>query len=107
MYAAPIRPHRAVRPSPVFLAVIAVAAVGGVLSWNDSLSLQLGQFGVFLLVAGGWVVSLCLHEFAHAYAAYRAGDREVEAAGYLTLNPFKYAHPVLSILLPLIFIAEG
>jgi Zn-dependent protease len=107
MYAAPIRPHRAVRPSPIFLAVIAVAVAGGVLSWNDSLSVQLGQFGVFLLVAGGWVVSLCLHEFAHAYAAYRAGDREVEAAGYLTLNPFKYAHPLLSIVLPVVFIALG
>jgi Zn-dependent protease len=53
------------------------------------------------------VLSVCLHEFAHAYAAYRAGDRSVEAAGYLTLNPFKYAHPVLSILLPLVFIVSG
>ena len=56
---------------------------------------------------GGWVVSVCFHEFAHAYAAYRAGDRSVEAAGYLTLNPFKYAHPFLSILLPLFFIVSG
>ena len=62
---------------------------------------------MFLLVLGGWVVSLCLHEFGHAYAAYRAGDRSVEAAGYLTLNPFKYAHPLLSIVLPLFFIAQG
>ena len=31
----------------------------------------------------------------------------VEAAGYLTLNPFKYAHPLLSIVLPLVFIAQG
>ena len=52
-------------------------------------------------------MSLCLHEFAHAYAAYRAGDRSVEAAGYLTLNPFKYAHPLLSIVLPLLFIVQG
>ena len=66
-----------------------------------------GDFGVFLFVLGGWVVSLCLHEFAHAYAAYRAGDHSVEAAGYLTLNPFKYAHPLLSIVLPLFFIVQG
>ena len=59
------------------------------------------------MVVGGWVVSLCLHEFAHAYAAYRAGDHSVEAAGYLTLNPFKYAHPLLSIVLPLLFIVQG
>jgi Zn-dependent protease len=58
-------------------------------------------------VLGGWIVSVCFHEFAHAYTAYRAGDRSVEQAGYLTLNPFKYAHPVLSILLPLFFIVQG
>ena len=28
-------------------------------------------------------------------------------AGYLTLNPFKYAHPLLSIVLPLFFIVQG
>src|SRR5262249_31945768 len=65
------------------------------------------RFGVFCFVVGGWVVSLCLHEFGHAYVAYQAGDRSVEAAGYLTLNPLKYAHPFLSIVLPLIFIAQG
>jgi len=60
---------------------------------------------VFVLAA--WVVSLSLHEFGHAYAAYRAGDRSVEARGYLTLNPLRYAHPLLSIVLPLLFIVQG
>ncbi len=81
--------------------------LGGVLSWRNSTSGRLPEFGVFCLVVGGWVVSLCLHEFAHAYTAYRAGEHSVEAAGYLTLNPFKYAHPVLSIVLPLLFIVQG
>src|ERR1700712_5121020 len=109
MFAQPLnrRPNRAVRPSPLFLAFVALAALGAVLSWSDSSSGRLPEFGVFCLVIGGWVVSLCLHEFAHAYAAYRAGDRSVEARGYLTLNPFKYAHPVLSIILPLFFIVQG
>jgi Zn-dependent protease len=98
----------AVRPSPVFLAFVAVAAIGGVLAWTqDGPGSRLGDVGVFLFVLGGWVVSLCFHEFAHAYAAYRAGDRSVEAAGYLSLNPFKYAHPLLSIVLPLFFIIQG
>jgi len=100
--------RRVVRPSPVFLAFVGVAVVGGWLSWRDSgQGSRSGDFGVFLMVLGAWVVSLCLHEFAHAYAAYRAGDHSVEAAGYLTLNPLKYAHPVLSIVIPLLFIVQG
>ena len=93
------------RISPIFLAFVALTAFGGWLSYDDSRSGA--RFGVFCLVIGGWMVSLCLHEFGHAYTAYRAGDHSVEAAGYLTLNPLKYAHPFLSIVLPLIFIAQG
>jgi Zn-dependent protease len=100
--------NRVVRPSPVFLAFVAVAALGGVLAWSSpTAGSRSGDIGVFLLVVGGWVVSLCLHEFGHAYMAYRAGDRSVETAGYLTLNPFKYMHPLLSIVLPLFFIVQG
>jgi Zn-dependent protease len=106
VYAQPMRRRPAMRLSPLFLAFVAVAASGGALAWGASNGVA-ARFGVFLLVVGGWVVTLCLHEFSHAYTAYRAGDHSVEAAGYLTLNPFKYAHPVLSILLPLFFIAEG
>ncbi len=102
------RRRGAVRPSPVFLAFVAVAVGGGLLAWfEDGPGSRIGDLGVFLFVLGGWVVSLCFHEFAHAYAAYRAGDHSVEAAGYLTLNPFKYAHPLLSIVLPLFFIVQG
>lgn len=102
------RRRRAVRPSPLFLTVVAVTALGAVLAWVEtSPGSRLGDFGVFLLVLGGWVMSVCFHEFAHAYTAYRAGDHGVEAAGYLTLNPFKYTHPFLSILLPLIAIIGG
>ena len=93
------------RVSPIFLAFVALTAFGGWLSFDDTRSGA--RFGVFCFVVGGWVVSLCLHEFGHAYLAYRAGDRSVEAAGYLTLNPLKYAHPFLSIVLPVIFIAQG
>ena len=102
------RRRRAVRPSPLFLAFVALTVLGGVLAWAETdMGSRLGDLGVFVFVLAGWIVSLCLHEFAHAYAAYRAGDRSVEAAGYLTLNPFKYAHPLLSIVLPLFFILIG
>jgi Zn-dependent protease len=102
------RRRSAVRPSPIFLAFVALAVAGGVLAWREHTSgSRLADFGVFLMVVAGWVVSLCLHEFGHAYAAYRAGDRSVEAAGYLTLNPLKYAHPLLSMVIPLVFIIQG
>ncbi|TQC42854.1 site-2 protease family protein [Rhodococcus sp. WS4] len=97
----------AVRPSPVFLVVVAVAVAGGALAWPSERQSVLGHVGVFLLVVAGWVVTLCLHEFAHAYTAWRHGDTDVEVRGYLTLNPLKYSHPLLSIGLPVLFIALG
>ncbi len=97
----------AVRPSPVFLGVVAIAIAGGVLAWISDFDSIAAKAGVFTLVVAGWIVTLSLHEFAHAYLAWRAGDHEVEMRGYLTLNPLKYAHPLLSIILPLAFIALG
>lgn len=97
----------AVRPSPVFLLIVAITVLGGALAWNADIQSWQAKVGVFVLVVFGWIISLCLHEFAHAYVAWRAGDHEVEVRGYLTLNPLKYSHPVLSIGLPLVFIALG
>ncbi|WP_024801757.1 site-2 protease family protein [Nocardia sp. BMG51109] len=97
----------AVRPSPVFLLIVAVTVLGGALAWDADVSSTRAKAGVFVLVVFGWIVSLCLHEFGHAFTAWRAGDREVELRGYLTLNPLKYSHPVLSIVLPIVFIAMG
>jgi Zn-dependent protease len=39
--------------------------------------------------------------------AYYGGDTTVKDKGYLTFNPFKYTHPMLSIVMPLIFLALG
>jgi Zn-dependent protease len=104
-----IRPIRqSVRPSPIFLAIIGLTAVGGVVAWlAGSEATALAYVGVFAFVIAGWLVSLCLHEFGHAYTAWRFGDRDVAVRGYLTLNPLKYSHPLLSIALPLVFIALG
>ena len=104
-----IRPlHQSVRPSPIFLAIVAIAAVGGVLAWLAADTVRpLAYAGVFIFVIAGFLVSLCVHEFAHAYTAWRFGDHDVEARGYLTLNPLKYSHPLLSLGLPALFIALG
>ena len=61
----------------------------------------------FIIVVVGWIFSLCLHEFAHALVAYRGGDWTVREKGYLTFNPLKYTDPLMSIVLPLLFLALG
>jgi Zn-dependent protease len=103
----PFRRRTSIRPSWIFLAIVALTVLGGWLSWNASEDTKATRLSVFLFVVAAWVVSLSLHEFAHAYLAHRFGDYDIEARGYLTLNPLKYAHPVLSILLPILFIAIG
>lgn len=96
-----------IRPSPVFLTLLAVTVGGGSLAWHAAPRSTVAGGGVFALVVGGWVVTVCLHEFAHALTAWMHGDLDVEARGYLTLNPLRYSHPVLSIGLPVLFIALG
>jgi Zn-dependent protease len=61
----------------------------------------------FIIVTVLWVFSVCLHEFGHAWVAYRGGDYTVKDKGYLTLNPIHYAHPVYSLLLPVVFMIMG
>ncbi len=48
------------------------------------------------------LLSLCVHEFAHAWAAWRLGDDTAARQGRLTLNPFAHADPIGTYLLPLI-----
>lgn len=92
-------------PSPWFLAIIAVAIVGGVLTTLNSTAALDG--GTLLLVVGGWGVSLCLHEFGHAAVAYRGGDSSVRYKGYLNLDPRRYTDPVFSLVIPLLLLIAG
>ncbi|MER7761956.1 site-2 protease family protein [Streptomyces sp. NPDC097619] len=93
------------RVSPVFLGIAAVMAVTGWAVWTEFASST--GFAVFLFVTSAWVVSLCLHEYAHARTALHGGDFTVGAKGYLTLNPLKYTHALLSIVLPVAFVIMG
>lgn len=62
---------------------------------------------VFVAVFIGSLLGVSLHEFGHAYVAWRGGDYTVKGKGYLTLNPAKYMHPMLSIAMPLLFLLIG
>jgi len=97
-------PRAAFRPSPIFLGLVALFLTSGAMAWNGFGNVQLD---VFLFVVSGWLVSLCLHEYAHAVVAFRAGDRSVAHRGYLTLNPLRYSHPLLSIVLPVVVVLLG
>ncbi|MEZ0051122.1 Zn-dependent protease [Mycobacterium sp. MAA66] len=100
--------RQGVRPSPLFWAIVALTAIGGAVAWYVGIEVSpLAYAGVFVFVIAGWTVSLCLHEFGHAYTAWRYGDQDVELRGYLTLNPLKYSNPLLSLGLPALFIALG
>ncbi|WP_037577053.1 site-2 protease family protein [Phaeacidiphilus oryzae] len=92
------------RVSNVFWVLLAVFGASGYLVWDHFGNVR---FGVFLFVISGWLVSLCLHEYAHARTALHSGDIGVGVRGYLTLNPLKYTHPVYSFLLPVVFIIIG
>lgn len=61
----------------------------------------------FVIVLILWIFSVCLHEFAHAWAAERGGDYTVREKGYLDLNPIRYANPVSSLLFPVLCLLLG
>ncbi|MFH9988910.1 site-2 protease family protein [Streptomyces luteogriseus] len=97
--------HSERRISPVFVGIVAVTAVTGWATWTGFAE-QPGV-AVFLFVTAAWIVSLCLHEYSHARTALHSGDISIGAKGYLTLNPLKYTHALLSIVLPVIFVIMG
>ena len=61
----------------------------------------------FAFIVVGWVLSVTVHEFGHAWVAYRAGDHSVLAKGYLSLDPRRYGDLRTSLLVPLIALALG
>ena len=100
--------RQSVRPSPIFWAIVGLTVLGGGLAyWDGAARSSLAYISVFIFVIAGWVVSLCLHEFGHAFTAWKFGDRDVALRGYLDLDPRRYSHPVLSIVLPIAITVIG
>ena len=93
------------RISPFFLLLVVTTLAGAVCAAVGSGALLVA--GIVVLVLGGWAVSLCLHEFAHALVAYRSGDRAIRARGYLTLDIRRYTNVALTFVLPVLFLLLG
>ena len=84
--------------------MVAVTAGAGVAAQSGATPVGVW---IFLVVLGGWVITLCLHEFAHAAVALAGGDTSVRARGYLTLNPLRYTDVAYSVVIPIILLAVG
>jgi len=63
----------------------------------------------FLLVSFliALIIAITIHEYAHAWAAYRAGDSTAMAEGRLTLNPFVHLDPLGTLFLFLVGFGWG
>jgi Zn-dependent protease len=66
----------------------------------EDLPLSLTLFAVLLM-------SLSIHEAAHAWAADKLGDPTARLLGRLTLNPVAHIDPIGTLLLPGIAILTG
>jgi Zn-dependent protease len=92
--------------SPVFLVPLGLMIGSGLGLYMAPAKLYVTPLTIVFIV-GGWITSVCVHEFGHALAAYLGGDLSVKDKGYLTLNPLRYTHTLFSIVLPLLYLMIG
>ena len=52
-------------------------------------------------------MSLTIHEYAHAFVAFKKGDNTAKDIGRLTLNPIKHIDPLGSLLIPFLAYFTG
>ena len=88
---------------PAVAILLAIVIGGGYMTTRPDLQ----NVGVYVFILGGWILSVSAHEFGHALAADLGGDHSVRANGYLSFNPLKYTHVMLSIIMPIIFLLMG
>ncbi len=61
----------------------------------------------FLYFLPVFFMSLAVHEYAHAFTAYKFGDDTAKNMGRLTLNPFKHIDIIGSVVMPLLAFTSG
>jgi Zn-dependent protease len=90
---------------PVVVVMLGILIISTILMIQDNF--DVARAGLVVFVLDSWIISLCAHEFGHALLADLGGDRSVRGNGYLSFNPLKYTHPLLSIIMPLLFMIMG
>src|SRR5687768_11656311 len=61
----------------------------------------------FLVIAPVLLMSIVIHEVAHAWQARREGDFTAERLGRITLNPIRHMDPLGSVIVPLLLWRSG
>lgn len=90
---------------PVVIAMLGALLVSAGLTSHENF--EVARAGLVVFILDSWIISLCAHEFGHALLADLGGDRSVRGNGYLSFNPLKYTHPLLSIIMPILFMMVG
>lgn len=68
----------------------------------------LGLLLDFMVSFGLLMVAVSIHEFAHAFMAYKLGDMTAKYSGRLTINPLAHIDPMWTFIFPLfLFISTG
>lgn len=62
---------------------------------------------IFLILLPLFLISISVHEMAHALLAHRFGDNTAKEQGRLTLNPLKHIDLFGTVLLPIISFSTG
>lgn len=68
----------------------------------------MSSLNLFMLIfmVPAYIFALCIHEYAHAFIAYKLGDSTAKEAGRMTLNPLKHL-TWSALLLPLLTLLLG
>lgn len=61
----------------------------------------------FFIIVFGLIVSITIHEFAHAITAFKLGDDTPKLQGRVTLNPLAHLDPLGSVLMLLVGFGWG
>ncbi|MBN1962311.1 MAG: site-2 protease family protein [Deltaproteobacteria bacterium] len=72
--------------------------------------MEQGNFDTFIVAIIGLIpviLSLSVHEFAHAWSAKQLGDDTATRHGRLTLNPIAHIDPIGTLVLPLLLTMQG
>ncbi|MDP4173030.1 MAG: site-2 protease family protein [Bacteroidota bacterium] len=62
---------------------------------------------IFLMFLPVFFVSLAVHEYSHAFSAFKLGDNTAKNQGRLSLNPIRHLDLIGSILMPLLSFSSG